>query len=125
MAKTGVTGITRIINAFGYSMKGFRAALEHESAFRQLSALFIVLAPAAFWVGNSLVDYVLLVASLLLALIVELVNSAIEAVVDRISDDHHELSGRAKDMGSAAAFTSQMSVVFVWGMVIYKNFFQQ
>ncbi len=122
MAKTGATGLTRIIHAFGYSMKGMRAALRYESAFRQEAALFVVLLPAAFWLGQSGLQYILLVGSLLLVLIVELLNSAVEAVVDRIGDEHHELAGRAKDMGSAAVFISLANVCFIWGVIAWLRF---
>ena len=122
MAKPGKTGLTRIMNAFGYSMKGMRAALRYESAFRQEAALFVVLLPAAFWLGQTALHYILLICSLLLVLIVELLNSAIEAVVDRIGDEHHELAGRAKDMGSAAVFISLTNVTFIWAVIAYLRF---
>ena len=122
MAKTGATGLTRIINAFGYSMKGIRAAIVHESAFRQEALLFVIMLPLAIWIGTDWLDYILLIGSLLLVLIVELLNSAIEAVVDRISDEFSELAGRAKDMGSAAVFIALANVVLVWGLIIYIRF---
>ena len=120
MGKTGVTGLKRIINAFGYSMKGLRAAFKHESAFRQETALLIILLPAAFMLGRNIVDYSILIGSLLLVLIVELLNSAVETVVDRIGDEHHELAGRAKDMGSAAVFISLLNVVVIWSMYVFQ-----
>ncbi len=120
MSKPGATGLTRIINAFGYSMKGFRAAFKYESAFRQEVVLILVLLPLVYWLGQSVLEYILLVGSLLLVLIVELLNSAIEAVVDRIGDEHHKLAGRAKDMGSAAVFVSLLNVVFIWGLIAYQ-----
>ncbi len=122
MGKTGVTGLKRIINAFGYSMKGLRAAFKHESAFRQETALLIILLPAAFMLGRNIVDYSILIGSLLLVLIVELLNSAVETVVDRIGDEHHELAGRAKDMGSAAVFISLLNVVVIWSMYVFQYF---
>lgn len=122
MPKPGKTGLTRIIHAFGYSMKGMRAAFKHESAFRQEVALLIVLVPVAVWLGRSSIDYILLIGSLLLVLIVELLNSAIEAVVDRIGDELHKLAGRAKDMGSAAVFISLANVFLVWGLIAYDRF---
>jgi len=106
MPKTGATGLTRIINAFGYSMKGISAAIKYESAFRQEALLFVVLLPLAFFLGRTYIEYILLVGSLLIVLIVELLNSAIEAVVDHVSPDFAELAGRAKDMGSAAVFVA-------------------
>jgi len=122
MGKTGATGLTRIINAFGYSMQGIRAALKHESAFRQEVFLFFVMLPAAIWLGRNWLDYILLIGCLLLVLIVELLNSAVEAVVDRVSDDYSELAGRAKDMGSAAVFISLANVFLVWGLIAYDRF---
>ena len=122
MGKTGVTGIARIINAFGYSVQGIKAAIVHESAFRQELILLVLLVPAAIWLGENWLQYILLIASLLLVLIVELVNSAIEAVVDRISDEHHELAGRAKDMGSAAVFIAMVNVILVWAIIAWQRF---
>ena len=122
MPKPGKTGLTRIIHAFGYSMKGFKAAFKYESAFRQEVALLVVLIPAAIWLGQSSTEYIFLIGSLLLVLIVELLNSAVEAVVDRIGDEMHKLAGRAKDMGSAAVFVSLVNVFLVWGFVVYDRF---
>lgn len=122
MAKPGATGITRIIHAFGYSMKGMRAALRHESAFRQEALLFVVLLPVALWLGQGVLQYILLIGSLLLVLIVELLNSAVEAVVDRIGDERHELAGRAKDMGSAAVFIALMNVGLIWALIAWLRF---
>jgi len=122
MGKTGVTGLKRIINAFGYSMKGLRAAFKHESAFRQETALLIILLPAAFMLGRNIVDYSILIGSLLLVIIVELLNSAVEAVVDRVGDEHHKLAGRAKDIGSAAVFVSLLNVGVIWSMYVYQYF---
>jgi len=122
MGKTGVTGVRRIINAFGYSMKGLRAAFKHESAFRQETALLIILLPIAILLGRTIVDYSILIGSLLLVMIVELLNSGLEAVVDRISDEHHKLAGRAKDMGSAAVFIALLNVIVIWSMYGYQFF---
>ena len=122
MGKTGATGLTRIINAFGYSMKGIRAAILHESAFRQEAVLFVIMLPAAIWLGRNWLDYILLIGSLFIVLIVELINSAIEAVVDRISHEYSELAGRAKDMGSAAVLISLVNVMLVWGLIIFNRF---
>lgn len=118
----GATGLTRIINAYGYSMQGLAAALKHESAFRQEAVLFIVLLPAAIWLGQDWLQTILLVGSLLLVLIVELINSSIEAVVDRIGDERHELAGRAKDMGSAAVFIALANVIFIWAIIAWQRF---
>lgn len=122
MGKTGVTGIKRIINAFGYSMKGLRAAFKHESAFRQETALLIILLPIAFLLGQNIVDYSILIGSLMLVIIVELLNSAVEAVVDRVGDEHHKLAGRAKDIGSAAVFVALVNVGVIWSMYIFQYF---
>ena len=122
MGKTGVTGLRRIINAFGYSMKGLRAAFKHESAFRQELALLVILLPIAILLGQTIVDYSILIGSLLLVLIVELLNSAVEAVVDRIGDEHNELAGRAKDIGSAAVFVSLINVAVIWFMYVFQYF---
>lgn len=119
MAKTGVTGFTRIINAAGYSWLGFKAAYKNEAAFRQELWLCILLMPAALYFGETLMDKAILISSLLFILIVELLNSAIEAVVDRIGDEVHELSGRAKDMGSTAVFIAISMVVVIWVGVLY------
>lgn len=118
MSKPGATGLTRIVNAAGYSLQGLRAAVKYESAFRQELFLVVILLPAVFWVGNTAVEYALLIGSLLMVLIVELLNSAIEAVVDRVGSEHHELAGRAKDMGSAAVLLSLLQVCVVWGLVL-------
>ncbi|VAX12186.1 Diacylglycerol kinase [hydrothermal vent metagenome] len=122
MAKPGATGLTRIINAYGYSMKGLRAAFINESAFRQEFVLALVLTPLAIWVGHNAVEYILLIGSALLVLVVELLNSAIEAVVDRIGDEHHDLSGRAKDIGSAAVLISLGIVALVWVLIIFQHY---
>ncbi len=118
MAKPGKTGLARVIDAAGYSWLGFQAAYRHESAFRQELWLALLLTPLALWLGSDGVDYALLIGSLLLVLIVELLNSAVEAVVDRISDEHHELAGRAKDIGSAAVFVALANVALVWFFVL-------
>ena len=120
MAKPGATGLTRIINAYGYSMKGLRAAFINESAFRQEVLLALLLTPLAIWLGENAIEYILLIGSVLLVLVVELLNSAIEAVVDRIGSEQHELSGRAKDIGSAAVFLSLCIVALVWGLIIFQ-----
>jgi diacylglycerol kinase (ATP) len=122
MGKTGVTGLRRIINAFGYSMKGLRAAFKHESAFRQESVLLLIMLPIAILLGQTIVDYSILIGSLLLVLIVELLNSAVETVVDRVGDEYHDLAGRAKDIGSAAVFVSLVNVLVIWSMYVYQYF---
>jgi diacylglycerol kinase (ATP) len=123
VAKPGNTGIRRILRATRYSAQGFAQAWQHEAAFRQELVLAIVLTPAAIWLGETIVEQALLIGVLLLVLIVELFNSAIEAAIDRHGDEHHELSGRAKDMGSAAVFVSLVIVLVVWGAVAWERFF--
>jgi diacylglycerol kinase (ATP) len=110
--------LERVVRAGSYSLAGLRAALRTEAAFRQLFVLFVIMAPLGLWLGNNAIERVLLVGCLVLVLIVELLNSAIEATVDRISKQRHKLSGRAKDMGSAAGMLSQLLVVFVWGVIL-------
>ena len=122
MAKSGNTGIRRIILATRFSMQGFAHAFRHEAAFRQELALAVVLTPAAFWLGRSNLEIAMLISVLLLVLIVELLNSAIEAAIDRHGDEIHELSGRAKDMGSAAVFVVLTLACIVWGTVAWDRF---
>ncbi len=114
MAKSGATGITRIINAAGYSWLGFKAACKYEAAFRQELALTLLLTPVALYFGPSYADKAILLASLVLILLVEILNSALEAVVDRFGDEIHPLSGRAKDMGSAAVFLAFIITGLIW-----------
>ncbi|WP_323907834.1 diacylglycerol kinase [Aeromonas caviae] len=121
MAKSGATGITRIINATGYSMKGLKSAWINEAAFRQELLLILLLMPLAFWIGDSLNEILLLVCISWLVVIVEVLNSAVEAVVDRIGSEHHELSGRAKDLGSAAVFIALALNALVWGALVGRN----
>ena len=121
MGKPETTGIKRIINAFGYSLLGLRAAFKHEAAFRQELACCVVLIPVSFWLGQTTIERVLLIGALLLVLIVELINSAIEAIVDRIGTDHHELSGRAKDIGSSAVLVSLVNSTMIWGFIIFDH----
>ncbi|CAM3000606.1 diacylglycerol kinase [Moritella viscosa] len=116
--KPGYTGLTRIIKATGYSWQGLRAAFKYESAIRQELLLLIIFTPIALLLDITNIEKILLVASLVLVLIVELLNSAIEAIVDRIGTEHHELSGRAKDIGSAAVFVTLCLAVFTWFMIV-------
>lgn len=115
----GKTGLMRIWNAFRYSFAGLRAALEHEDAFRQECLLAAVLVPLALFMPTGGAGKALLVGSVLLLLIVELVNSAIEATVDRVSLEHHLLAKRAKDIGSAAVLLALVNLALVWGLVIF------
>ena len=115
------TGLKRLINATVFSLAGLRTAWQHEAAFREELILVAVLVPVSFWLGTNAIEYVLLVGSLMIVLIAELLNSALEAVVDRISTENHELSGRAKDMGSAAVFVALVLCGFCWGMIGWQN----
>jgi diacylglycerol kinase (ATP) len=114
----GKTGLQRVWNALFYSLDGLRAAYRHEDAFRQEVFLSLLLIPAAFFLPVSGVGKALMVASVLLVLIIELVNSAIEATVDRISLENHKLAKRAKDIGSAAVLVGLVNVALVWGLVL-------
>lgn len=115
-----VGGITRIVRAAGYSWAGYKAAWKHEAAFRQELALALIMLPFALWLGESGLERAVLCGSVLLVVVVELLNSAIEAVVDRFGDEQHELAGRAKDIASAGVLTSILICVLVWGLVILK-----
>jgi diacylglycerol kinase (ATP) len=114
----GVAGIARIVNATRYSLQGLAAAIRHEAAFRQELALAAVLVPLGLWLGADGVERALLAASVLLVLVVELLNSAIEAVVDRVSPEDHDLAKRAKDYGSAAVMIALATAGLVWVMVL-------
>ncbi len=113
----GKTGLQRVWNAFHYSLAGLQAAFKHEDAFRQEALLAALLIPVTFFLPVSGVGRAMMIASVLLVLIVELLNSAIEAVVDRVSLDRHHLSKRAKDIGSAAVLLALLNVVVVWACV--------
>jgi diacylglycerol kinase (ATP) len=114
----GKTGLRRIWNAFRYSLAGLIAAFCHEDAFRQEVFLAMVLIPVAFLAPVDGSDRALLVGSVVLVLIVELLNSAVEATVDRVSLDDHQLAKRAKDIGSAAVFLSLVNVAIIWSLVL-------
>ena len=114
----GKTGLRRILNAAGYSWAGLAAAFKHENAFQQEVFLALLLIPLALFLGDSGIERALMIGAVLLVLIVELLNSAIEAAVDRISLEHHQLIKRAKDMGSAAVMIALMNVVAVWALVL-------
>ena len=122
MGKPGNTGIRRIINATFFSLAGFRAAWRDEAAFRQELMLCVVLVPLGFWLGRTAVERSLLVGTCLIVLIVELLNTGIENVVDRFGGEHHKLSGQAKDLGSAAVFVSLVLVLVVWGLIAWERF---
>ena len=122
LTKKQNTGLTRIINATFFSLAGLKAAWRDEAAFRQECLLAIVLTPAAFWLGQTAVERSLLIGTVWLVLIVELLNSAVEAVVDRVGTDHHKLSGQAKDLGSAGVFVSLLLTLVVWAMIAWERF---
>ena len=111
-------GPGRMFKALKWSLKGLAAAWRHESSFRLEVYLFVVLAPLALWLGHDGIERALLVGSMVLVLSAELLNSAIEAVIERYGPEHHELAGRAKDMGSAAVFVLMMNVLLTWGLVL-------
>ncbi|WP_295885871.1 diacylglycerol kinase [uncultured Thiohalocapsa sp.] len=118
MAHRNVHGWKRVIYAFGYSMQGLKACWEGEEAFRQELLVLIPLLPLGLWLGDSPVERAMLVGSLLLVPIVELLNSAIEANVDRIGSERHELSARAKDIASAAVFVSILFAAVIWLLIL-------
>ncbi len=122
-SKPGRKGIARILAAAGYSWSGFRQAWTHEAAFREEIILLTALTPVAFWLGQTTTETVILLMSCLVVLITELLNSAIEAVVDLASPEIHPLAGRAKDIGSAAVFIALMQVLMVWGFIGWARFF--
>lgn len=117
------TGLTRIIKATGYSLKGLKAAWKSEAAFRQEAIMVIIAIIVAFLLDVQWIERLLLISSMVLIAIVELLNSAIEAVVDRIGTELHELSAKAKDIGSAAVFISICLAIFIWSVVIGNHYF--
>jgi diacylglycerol kinase (ATP) len=118
MANHNARGLKRITNAFGFSMAGFRECFRHEEAFRQEIYVLLVLVPLGAWLGRTGVERALLMGSLLIVPIVELLNSAVEANVDRVGLERHELSRRAKDIASAAVFLSIVLAALVWLLVL-------
>lgn len=116
------TGWRRVVRATGHSARGLRDAWKFESAFRQEIVLFLLVLPLGAWLGRTWVERVLLIGTFVLVLIVELLNSAVESTVDRISMDHHELSGRAKDLGSAAVMVSLLLCGAVWASAAWVRF---
>lgn len=115
-------GVGRIIKATQCSIQGFKAVYTHESAFRQELLLALILLPLSIVVAQTPIQFALLNGVLLIVLLVEIINSAIEAVVDRISLEHHELSGRAKDLGSSAVFIALSLCVLVWSAILFNNY---
>jgi diacylglycerol kinase (ATP) len=122
MAKKGKRGLRRLLNAAGYSAAGFKSAWQGEEAFRQEVLAGLALVPLALWLGQSSMERLMLVASWLVVMIVELLNTAVEATVDRISDENHPLSGQAKDLGSAAVLLSLILAAVVWGTIAWQRF---
>ena len=118
MAFSGNSGLTRILKACWFSWQGLCVAYRHEAAFRQEIWASLVLIPAGFWFGSNGVEKALLIGPVLLLLLVEILNSSIEAVVDRIGDEQHELAGRAKDMGSAAVAIAIVLLIVNWVLVL-------
>ena len=116
----GKTGLRRLMNAFGYSVEGIKAAYKNEDAFRQEVTMAIILIPLAIYLGDSGIEVALMIASVLLVIIVELLNSSIEATVDRISLENHLLAKRAKDIGSAAVLLSLVNLAVVWGLLVFR-----
>lgn len=116
----GKTGLRRLLNAFGYSMAGLKAAHQNEDAFRQEVLMAIVLIPLAIYLGHNGMERAVMIASVLLVIIVELLNSSIEATVDRISLENHMLAKRAKDIGSAAVLLSLVNLAVVWGLLLFS-----
>jgi len=123
MANHNQNGIVRVWRAFLFSLAGIRATWEHEAAFRLEVWLCLVMIPSALWVGTSAVERALLIGSCLAVLITELLNSAIESAIDRIGEDMHALSARAKDTGSAAVFISLCLAGITWALIGYERFF--
>ena len=116
----GKTGIKRLINAFKYSVAGTLAAFKHEDAFRQEVILTFILTPVALYYGETPIEDALMISSLLFIIVVELLNSAVEATVDRISIKRHKLAKRAKDIGSAAVFFSLINAAVIWFLILVK-----
>ena len=121
--KPGNTGIKRVIKATGYSIQGLKAAFKHEAAIRQELGLLVVAILLLCWLDVTMLERIVMLSSVVLVLIVELINSAIEAVVDRIGVEHHELSGRAKDIGSSAVFVALVLAGFIWLTIIVSHYF--
>jgi len=119
MKKPNGSGIGRIYKAFYCSMKGFKSAYIHEAAFRQELILCLLLFPTSFFIASTIADWLMLVLSLLFLLFAEIINSALEALADRISLEHHELLGRAKDLGSAGVFIAMLVVILTWSVKFY------
>ena len=121
--KPGLTGINRIVKAAGNSFRGVGDAFKYEAAFRQELGLSIVLLPVSFWLAQSVVEWLLLITPLFVLIIVELLNSAVENTVDRIGTERHTLSGRAKDIASAAVMFALIFLAVVWLSIAWSRFY--
>ena len=121
--KPGHTGLKHLMHSTRYSFKGLQAAFRHEAAFRQEVVLSVLLLPLAWWIADDPLSWLILIGSCLIVLITELLNSAIESVVDRIGPEKHELSGRAKDIGSAAVMLALLLAGMCWGLLAWQKFF--
>jgi diacylglycerol kinase (ATP) len=121
MAEAKDTILAHILKAFMWSMAGIKAAWKNEQAFRWEASIVFLMMPVGLWIGRTAVERALLIACSMLILITELLNSAVEAVVDRIGPERHELSKRAKDLGSAAALISMIAAAVVWGLIAYER----
>jgi len=122
MADSGNKGLKRLVLATGYSWKGLRAGWQNEEAFRQEVILAVILIPLALWLDTGLIQTILMISSILLILIVEILNSAIEAVVDLVTSEKQTLAGRAKDMGSAAVMLSLINAAVIWCLVLASHY---
>lgn len=123
MANPITTEIARIFKAFGYSMSGFRIALKDEASFRTDCIIAVVLFPVALWLGESGLERALLISSLIFLMFSEMVNTAVERAVDRVSTDYHPMTGAAKDLGSACVFLALLNGAVVWGLILFDKFF--
>jgi diacylglycerol kinase (ATP) len=121
MPSTEPRGPRQIWRAFQWSMKGLRAAWRHEASFRLEGYLFVILFPLGLWLGVGPIEKAILAGSLVLVLSAELLNSAVEAIVDKASPEFHELAGRAKDMGSAAVLLLMFNVVLCWALILFAH----
>ncbi|UTA49635.1 diacylglycerol kinase [Simiduia sp. 21SJ11W-1] len=115
-------GLGRVVKATRYSWQGLRASWQTEAAFREEAMLAMVMVPLALWLDLPAVETALLIVTVMLVLVVELINSALEAVVDRVGLEHHVLSGKAKDVGSAAVFTMLLTTALTWGLILVEHY---
>ena len=123
LAHKKTTGLRHTVEALAYTAAGFKAAYKYESAVRQEVVVFSVLIPAAFWLGSSAVETAYLITTCLFIVMAEIMNAAVESVVDRIGAEYHELSGRAKDLASAAVYVGWINLIITWPLFIFDRFF--